>query len=114
MIQRLMSEASAFLLKYYVLLMLVLGGTLTQVFMLNRTRKLSLKENCAVILSGCVTGGTYAIIASSWNNKIYLALSGFVSMAGYNICNFIIAYTRDPAKMKEMVVGTLKKIVDSL
>lgn len=111
MIQRLMNEASAFLLKYFVLLMLVLGGTLTQVFMLNRTRKLTLKENIAVILSGCVTGGTYAIVAAEWNNKVYLALAGFVSMAGYNLCNFLIALTKDPVKMRDAVFAFIRKLI---
>lgn len=112
--QKLFDDIGAFIFKYLLLISVILGGALTQVFMLNKKGKLSFSENCAVILSGCIVGGTYAVVAQDWQNKMYLALSGLVSMAGYNICNFIIVTSKDPIKMKDMIVGVLKKFVDSL
>lgn len=103
-----------FTIKYILIISLILGGALTNALMLNNVKKLTWIQNAAVVLSGCITGGAYAYMAVSWNNKLYLMFSGVVSLSGYNICNFIIATTKDPAKMKEMLIGTLKKIVDSL
>lgn len=110
--QNIVDQLISFILKWGMVIVSIFFGAAVQMLVSNKTKKLSIIENCAIFFSCCLVGGTYAVVTMKHGSEFWVSLSGLVTIIGYNVVTFIIMTSKDPVKLKELILTFLRKHIN--
>ncbi len=99
------------IIKYWLLILYVVFGSFTTVLVYNQKKNIGFWASVAVFLCCSFIGATYAYAMIKSQNNNLLLLTGAVTMAGHNIVLFVIQFTKDPQRIKNLIVAWIKKVI---